>query len=130
MEVDHITDQLLAADLAIAAADAIDDKKGLNVTILDVSEVLRIVDVFVIATGTSRRQVQALAESVEEELREVDRRPIRVEGRTEGEWILLDYGDLVVHLFQPEMREYYSLERLWGDAPRLAWTPAPVSDSV
>jgi ribosome-associated protein len=89
-----------------------------------VSEILRIADVFVIGTGTTRRQVQALADGVEEALRDRGRRPIRVEGRTEAEWALLDYGDIVVHLFQPEMREFYSLERLWGDAPRLAWEPA------
>ena len=85
------------------------------------SDILRIADVFVLATGNSRRQVQALADSVDEALRDHGRRPIRVEGRTEGEWALLDYGDVVVHLFQPEMREFYSLERLWGDAPRVEW---------
>ncbi len=112
------------------AADAIDDKKGTDLIILDVSDTLRIVDVFLVATGMSRRQVQTLAEAVEEKLRDVDRRPLRVEGRGEGEWVLLDYGDLVVHLFQPEMREFYSLERLWGDAPKIEWAPAPVSDSA
>ena len=103
------------------AARAIDDKKGADISILDVSELLQIVDAFVIATGANRRQVQALAEAVDERLREEGRRPLREEGRTEGEWLLLDYGDLVVHVFQPESRDYYSLERLWGDAPRLAW---------
>ncbi len=98
-----------------------DDKKGADITILDVSKLLQIVDVFVIATGANRRQVQTLAESVDERLREFGRRPIRQEGQTEGEWLLLDYGDIVVHVFQPESRDYYSLDRLWGDAPKLAW---------
>lgn len=98
-----------------------DDNKGADITILDVSKLLQIVDAFVIATGANRRQVQALSDSVDERLREVGRRPIRQEGRTEGEWLLLDYGDIVVHVFQPESRDYYSLERLWGDAPKLAW---------
>ena len=117
-----------SAELAQLAAAAIDDKKGTDVTILDVSELLQIVDAFVIATGGSRRQVQALAESVDERLRERGRRPLRQEGKTEGEWVLLDYGDIVVHVFQPEPRDYYSLERLWGDAPRIAWDPIPSED--
>ncbi|MDH3498623.1 MAG: ribosome silencing factor [Acidimicrobiia bacterium] len=130
MEVDLIADDSLAAELAIMAAEAIDDKKGTDVTLLDVSEILRIVDVFVIATGTNRRQVQALADAVEERLRDLGRRPLRVEGRSEAEWALLDYGDIVVHLFQPAVREFYSLERLWGDAPKLEWNPTPVSDTA
>ena len=125
-EVDHITRELTASELAIVAADAIDDKKGTDVAILDVGEILRIVDVFVLATGSSRRQVQAVAESVEEKLKEHDRNPLRVEGRTDAEWTLLDYGDLVVHIFQPDMRDFYSLERLWGDAPRIEWQPSAV----
>lgn len=110
-----------SAELANMAAGAIDDKKGTDIAILDVSDLLQIVDAFVIATGSNRRQVQTLAESVDEQLREMGRRPIRQEGKTEGEWVLLDYGDVVVHLFQPEARDYYSLERLWGDAPKIAW---------
>lgn len=110
--------------MARIAAAAIDDKKGADVVLLDVGELLRIADVFVIATGTSKRQVNALAEEVEDQLRIHDRKPIRTEGRDDGEWVLVDYGDLVVHLFQPEARGFYSLERLWGDAPRVPWEPA------
>jgi len=121
--VTTITIEPTSAELAELAARVIDDRKGADISILDVSDLLQIVDVFVIATGMNRRQVQALAESVDERLREFGRRPIRREGRTEGEWLLLDYGDLVVHLFQPEARAFYSLERLWGDAPRILWEP-------
>ncbi len=76
-----------------------------------------------IATGTSRPHVQALAETVEERLREdLDIKPLRSEGRAEAEWILLDYGDIIVHLFQEKPREYYGLERLWADATKLDWS--------
>lgn len=110
---------------ASAAAAAIDDKKGLGVVLLDVSGLLVITDVFVIATGASRRHVKALAEDVEEVLKESDRRPLRREGLADGTWVLLDYGDVVVHVFDEETRSFYDLERLWGDAPRLGFQPTP-----
>ncbi len=87
-------------------------------------------DVFVIATGTSRPHVQSLAESVVERFSEdLDRKPIRSEGKSEGEWVLLDYGDIIVHLFQSSAREYYGLERLWADAGKVDWSEPAVSDS-
>ena len=91
---------------------------------LDVSSVIVLTDVFVIATGTSRRHVKTLAEEIEVSLKRLDRRPLRREGVEEGNWVLLDFGDLVVHLFDEETRAYYDLERLWRDAPRLAVQPA------
>jgi len=108
---------------ASKAATAIDDKKGLGVVLLDVSGLLVITDVFVIATGTSRRHVKTLAEETETQLKADDRRPLRREGFEDGTWVLLDYGDVVVHVFDEETRAYYDLERLWGDAPRLAFEP-------
>ena len=99
----------------------IDLKKGIDIALLDVSELLWITDVFVIATGTSRPHVQSLAEEVELKLTIYDRRPLRIEGQREGKWVLLDYGEVVIHIFQPETRDFYGLERLWGDAPRLTW---------
>ncbi|HLU52991.1 MAG TPA: ribosome silencing factor [Acidimicrobiia bacterium] len=108
------------------AADAIYDKKGLDVQLLDVGDLLAITDIFVIGTGTSNIHVRSLAEGVEEALAEkAGRKPLRREGVEQAEWILLDYGDVVIHLFQPEQREYYGLERLWLDAPRVTWE-APV----
>ncbi len=83
------------------------------------SRLIQITDWFVIATGTSQRHVQTLAEAVEERLDSFERKPIRIEGRQSGSWLLIDYGDFVVHLFLPETRAYYDLERLWGDAPRI-----------
>ena len=102
----------------------LDDKKGTDITLLDVGDLLQITEVFVIATGTSRPHVKTLAETVEQRLREFDRRPLRSEGVAEAEWILLDFGDLVLHVFQGEPRDYYGLERLWGDAPQIQWEPA------
>ena len=113
-----------APTTARLAADAIADKKGLDITILEVGDLFVITDFFVIATGTSRPHVQALAERVEEFLKEHDRAPLRDEGLPETEWVLLDYGDFMVHIFQPEARAYYDLERLWRDAPRLEWVDA------
>ncbi len=81
-------------------------------------------DVFIIASGTSRRHVITLAEEAESKLKEQDRRPLRREGMEDGTWVLLDYGDVVVHLFDEETRAYYDLERLWADAPRLTFEPA------
>lgn len=101
------------------AATAIADKKGLDVAILDVSELLVVTDLFLIATGTSNRHVKTLVDGVEEKLREHGRKPIRREGVEYGRWVLLDYGDLVIHLFDQETRSYYDLERLWADAPRV-----------
>lgn len=116
--------------MARVAADAIFDKKGTDIVLLDVEESFFLCDVFVIATGSSRTNVQALADHVEERLKEVHNiKPLRVEGRTEGEWVLVDYGDIIVHLFQSAARAFYSLERLWGDAARVPWEEPVGSES-
>jgi ribosome-associated protein len=89
-----------------------------------VGDLLQITEVFVIATGTSNTHVRTLADFVDERLELEGRRVLRDEGRKEGEWVLLDYGDFFVHIFQSEPRQFYGLERLWGDADRLDWEPA------
>jgi len=94
------------------------------VALLDVSGLLVITDIFVIASGTSRRHVLTLADEVEERLKHLDRRPLRREGLEHATWVLLDYGDVVVHLFDEPTRRYYDLERLWSDAPRTEFDPA------
>ncbi|MDH3606992.1 MAG: ribosome silencing factor [Acidimicrobiia bacterium] len=112
----------IAADtqaLARAAAAALDDKKGLDIVLLDVHELLVITDIFVIASGNTPRQVQALTDGLEEVLGTQDRKPLRREGKDDAQWVLLDYGDIVVHVFDTPTRDFYDLERLWGDAPRL-----------
>lgn len=100
-------------DIAHRAAD---DKKAKDITVLDISHISIICDYFLICTGRSTTQVQAVAENIEDQLKEEGVRPQRVEGFREGNWILLDYGDVVVHVFKEMEREFYNLERLWGDA--------------
>jgi ribosome-associated protein len=103
---------------ALVAARAADDKKATDIIVQNVKEDLLITDYFVIATGANNRQVDAITEAIEEALRkEAGIKPIGREGVEEQTWILLDYGDIVVHVFQPELREYYRLESLWSDAP-------------
>ncbi len=113
-----------ATTLARLAADAIADKKGHGIVLLEVGDLFVITDVFVIASGTSRPHVQTLADRVEELLKEAGRAPLRDEGRSEAEWVLLDYGDVMVHIFQKAARDYYDLQRLWRDAPLIEWEPA------
>ena len=116
--------------MARVAADAIFSKKGSDILLLDVSGQFFLADVFVIASGTSRPHVQALAEHVEEKLGETfGIKPLRMEGANEAEWVLMDYGDVIVHLFQPAARDFYSLERLWGDATRIRWEEPAQTES-
>jgi ribosome-associated protein len=110
-------------DLSLSAARALDDKKGEDILILDVSGLLVVTDVFLLATGTSTRHVKGLMDDAEVALRKLDRRPIRREGAEYGEWVLLDYGDVVIHVFEKETRSYYDLERLWADAPQISFSP-------
>jgi ribosome-associated protein len=119
-------DREQARRLAVAAARAAFDKGGEDVIVLDVAEVLAVVDHFVIASAGNDRQVRALVDEVELKVAEAGlAKPLRVEGRDERKWVLLDYGDVVVHVFLREVREYYELERLWGDVPRVDWMPLP-----
>lgn len=118
-----------SVELARAAADALSVKNGTDIVILDVEKAFFLSDVFVIATGSSTTNVQALADHVEEKLKEYHgAKPLRVEGRTQAEWVLVDFGDIIVHVFQAEPRDFYSLERLWGDAPRIEWEEPAVRD--
>ena len=103
----------------MAAAEAASGKKAERVVILDVSSQLVITDFFVICSGNSDRQVRTIAEEVQQRLAEDHGvKPFRREGEREGQWVLLDYVDFVLHVFQPEDREYYDLERLWADAEK------------
>jgi ribosome-associated protein len=103
---------------ALIAARAADSKKASDVVVQEMRKALLITDYFVIATGANNRQVDSIAEAIEEALRkEAGIKPIGREGLDEQTWILLDYGDIVVHVFQPELREFYRLESLWSDAP-------------
>lgn len=109
-------------DQALACARAALEKKAADVAMLDVRDLTSLADWFVIASGRSDTQVRAIAEAVEEACRQLGRRPLAVEGLRHGQWVLLDYGDVVVHVFYSPLREFYDLERLWSRAPRLAVT--------
>lgn len=119
------TKELYDASLAnaVAAAYIADQLRGQNVLVLDLTKVTSIVDFFVIATAASQRQAHAIADEVNRKLKHEDgNRRISIEGyRTEGNWILTDYGDVVLHVFTPEGRALYNLEQLWADAPRVEW---------
>lgn len=106
-----------AIDLACAAAAGAAEKQADEILALDVSDHLVITDVFVVASAGSDRQVRAVVDEVEERLRRLDAKPVRREGLQEARWVLLDYGDIVVHIQQTEDREFYALERLWKDCP-------------
>ncbi|HEX9094457.1 MAG TPA: ribosome silencing factor [Coriobacteriia bacterium] len=112
------------------AAQAAAEKKATDVMVLKVTELLVVTDYFVLATGGTDRQVKVIAEEVEDKLREAGLKPVGREGEREGTWILLDFGDLVVHVFQPSEREFYRLEKLWSDAPRLELPPDVENQSV
>jgi ribosome-associated protein len=115
--------------VAIAAARAAADKQASDVVILDVRDLIVITDHFVIATAGTRRQIKTVIEAIEDALRSMGEKPIRREGEPEGGWWLLDYVDVVVHVFGVEERGYYDLERLWRDAPRVAWEPSEAASS-
>ena len=104
------------ADLAQYIAALLDDKKATNIMVLDIRKVSIIADYFVIATGNSERQVKALGREIDTQLSKRDIRPYHQEGVLQGRWILLDYSEVIVHLFTPSEREFYRLERLWSNA--------------
>jgi len=107
---------------ALVAARAADAKLGESTVVLAMGELLGVTDAFVITTGRNSRQVRTIAEEVERRVREdTGRSPWAVEGLRELRWVLIDYGDFLVHVFHEEDRQYYDLERLWGDADRVDW---------
>jgi ribosome-associated protein len=109
-----------AVALAIAAAEAASDKLAEDLVAIDVSEKLVITDVFVLCSAANERQVKAVVDGVEERLHGLGAKPLRREGEAEGRWVLLDFGDLVVHVQLAEERIHYAIERLWKDCPMIA----------
>jgi ribosome-associated protein len=108
--------------LAKVAARAADAKLGENTLILDVRDLLSVVDAFVITEGRNQRQVDTLVDEIEAATKATyGRGPITIEGRNDGTWVLMDYGDVLVHVFLDETRSFYDLEHLWSSAPRVAW---------
>jgi ribosome-associated protein len=117
------TSGLETEDAVMIAAHAASDKKATDLVVLDLRKVASFTEYFVICTGTSTRQVQAISDAVEEVLRKNGKRPLHIEGYSSGEWILLDYGDFIAHVFGAASRRFYDLERLWRDAPRVEIKP-------
>lgn len=115
---------LSSSEKALIAARAADSKKAVDIIIQDVRELVSVTDFFVIVTAQNNRQIEAVIDEIEEqEIKQAGVKPIGIEGAQEGFWALLDYGDFVVHVFQPEGRDYYRLEEVWNDAPTLPFKP-------
>ena len=108
----------ISAEMTSAIAAAL-DKKAEQLVVLDLTKSSAFTDFFVICTGTNRRQVQAIADAVEQAIGRRGTKPALVEGYDRGDWVLLDYFDFIVHVFMPASREFYNLERLWGDAEKI-----------
>ncbi len=98
-----------------AAWEALSDKKANNIVILDIGEISVIADYFIIADGGSPSQINALVDNVEEKLAELNVRPVNIEGIQNASWVLMDYGDIIIHIFSKNDREFYDLERIWAD---------------
>ena len=116
--------QLNAATVEIparvrAAVTAIDDRQGQSLQVLDLDKISEFTEFFLICTGATERQVRAIADGVRDQLREEGTKPLHVEGEQHGQWVLMDYGDFLVHIFSEPMRDYYRLEDLWADAPNV-----------
>jgi len=103
----------------LVAGKAVSEKKGLDPLLFDLRGISDMADYFLICSGTSDRQVRAIADAIEEALLKIGIKMDHKEGYQESTWILLDYGDLVAHIFKEDKRQYYDLERLWGDAPKI-----------
>ncbi len=117
-------------DIAIFSAQMADSKKAEEIVIYDVRGATDVTDYFVLATAYSRAQIRAVLESVKRELKALGVRKMGQEGSEGGNWVLLDYSDCVIHIFSPELRAYYSLESLWGDAPRVDWTSEKIKEKA
>ncbi|MBF2064396.1 MAG: ribosome silencing factor [Calothrix sp. C42_A2020_038] len=112
-----------SSKLAVKAAEAASDRKAGDIVLLKVANVSYLADYFVVATGYSRVQVRAIADAVEDKIeQELQRSPLRIEGKVEGNWVLYDYGDVIVHVMMPKEREFYNLEAFWGHAERIEFT--------
>ncbi|HSH11281.1 MAG TPA: ribosome silencing factor [Ilumatobacter sp.] len=115
-----------ARELAVTAAQVADAHQASDVLVLHVGDVLALTEYFVIAGAPNRRLVHAVVEQIEAQLKVLaDRAPVRTEGGRENQWVLIDYGDVIVHVFLDEVRAFYEIERLYTDVPKVAWAEAP-----
>ncbi|HYN31509.1 MAG TPA: ribosome silencing factor [Ilumatobacteraceae bacterium] len=123
-DANAVTPSDTGADLAVLAARSASDMKASNVLVLDVGDVLSIAGYFVIASASNPRLVRAVVDDIEAKVKSaLGRAPVRTEGIRENQWSLIDYGDVVVHVFLESVREFYEIERLYMEAPRLEWEP-------
>jgi ribosome-associated protein len=111
----------VAENRAFLCARVAEDNKGRDILVLDMREVTPLYDYFVIATGASRRQIHAIVEEIDDAMEAEGDRRLGIEGYESSKWVVQDYGDIVVHVFDQSAREYYGLEELWADAPKLDW---------
>lgn len=119
-----------ARDLAVRAARIADGMKAADIMVLHVGDVLALTEYFVVASASNKRLVDAIVEEVEAQVREATgRSPIRVEGAREHQWVLIDYGDVIVHVFLSEIRDFYEIERLYNDVPKVDWNDGVVESA-
>ena len=115
-----------AATVAVVAARAADEKQGSNIIVLDVGDILAITEMFVVVSASNSRQLRTIANEITAKIREEsDRALLRSEGMSEQQWVLLDYGDVIVHIFSEDIREFYEIERLYQDVPVVTGKPSP-----
>ncbi|VEP11989.1 Ribosomal silencing factor RsfS [Hyella patelloides LEGE 07179] len=118
-----VTAEISSEQLAHGIAEAADDKKASDIVLLKVSEISYLADYFIVATGFSATQVKAICDSIEEQIEaKYQLIPLRVQGKTDGRWVVVDYGEVIVHIFMQEEREYYNLEAFWGHAERIEFS--------
>jgi len=114
-----ITKIISTKKTVLLSVNAALDKKARGILVLNVKKISSLSDYFIICSGSSDRQVQAIASFIEETLKKAGKRPIGIEGEQIGKWVLMDYGDIVIHIFYEPVRDFYDIERLWADVPRL-----------
>ncbi|HEV8634755.1 MAG TPA: ribosome silencing factor [Chloroflexota bacterium] len=119
MALRRAADQSTALDLAQRIVDVASDRQAQDVVLLDISQIASFADYFVICSGTSERQLKAIVDNVTETLEREGFHAVHTEGAPSSGWVLIDYGSVIVHVFAPEERDYYRLERLWGEAPTI-----------
>lgn len=121
----HALAENSSTQLAYDIAEAADDKKASDIVLLKVSDVSYLADYFVIATGFSTTQVKAICDSIEEQIEaKYNMMPLRIQGKNDSRWIVVDYGEVIAHIFMQEEREYYNLEAFWGHAERIEFSPS------
>lgn len=112
-------------EIARLCARSADHRKGVDISILDLTKISSVSDYFVIVSGQSEPHLKAIRNEIESRLKEKEVQARGIDGFSQSQWVVMDYFDVMVHIFAPDVREFYALERLWGDAPRVEWAEAP-----